>query len=86
MKEDNATENDIYNWINSHFLRINIFANSDIVSVKEQVPMYSLADLLCNLGGCLGLWVGMSIITIVEVMDLTVKILADIFTIDRKVK
>ena len=48
--------------------------------------MYSLADSLCNLGGCLGLWVGMSIITIVEVMDLTVKTLADIFTIERKAK
>ena len=80
LKIDNATSDQIYSWVKSHFLRVNIFANSYIVSVKEQIPMYTLTDLLCQIGGCLGLWLGISIITIVEVFNLVVKLFIDIFS------
>ena len=74
LRSNNATRDEIYAWVTSHFLRLNIYATSTIVSVKEQIPMYTSTDLLCNIGGCLGLWVGMSVITIVEVFDLVLKI------------
>ena len=41
LKSLNATKDEIYAWVTSHFLRLNIFASSDIVSVKEQIPMYT---------------------------------------------
>ena len=76
LKSLNATKDEIHEWVSSHFLRLNIYANSNIVSVKQQIPMYTQTDLLCNVGGCLGLWVGMSIITIVEFFDVGFKLLA----------
>ena len=42
--------------------------------VKQQVPMYSRTDLLSQIGGCLGLWLGMSVITVVELFNLALKI------------
>ena len=80
LKENNATNEEIYSWVNSHFARLNVFAQSNIVVVKQQVPMYSKTDLLSQIGGCLGLWLGMSVITVVELFDLGLKIFIDIFS------
>ena len=78
LKNTNASKEEIYTWVKGHFVRLNVYANSHIVSVKKQVPTYTLTDLLCQIGGCLGLWVGMSVITIVEVFDLIVNVLMSI--------
>ena len=86
LLSQNASDEDIYKWVTSHFLRLNVFANSDIVSVREQKPMYSLTDLLCQVGGCLGLWVGISIITMVEGLDLVVKFIRHVSATEVKVK
>ena len=80
LKAANASDDDIYNWVTSQFLRLNIYANSDITTVKEQILMYTITDLLCQIGGCLGLWVGMSIITTVEVLDLWLRLFGRIFS------
>ena len=55
-------------WTRKHFLRINVFANSRTVSVRKQIPMITLVDLMAQIGGCLGLWLGISVITVVELM------------------
>ncbi len=57
-------------WTHKHFLRLNVFANSKNILVQEQVPQYSESDLLSLIGGCLGLWLGMSIISIAEFFNL----------------
>ena len=80
LKSSNATRDEIYEWVSSHFLKLIVYAQSNIVSVKEQIPMYTPTDLLCQVGGCLGLWVGMSVITLVEILDLFVNVLSDIFS------
>ena len=84
LKSNNATREEIYAWVASHFLRLNIYANSNIVLVKEQVPMYTPTDLLCNIGGCLGLWVGMSVITIVECFDLGFKMFVNLCNVENR--
>ena len=78
LKSKNASNEEIYSWVQKHFLNLNVFANSNVVSVTSEIPKYTVSDLFCNVGGCLGLWVGMSVITLVETMDLIVKVLNEI--------
>ena len=70
LKEVNTSTDDLIKWTHKHFLRLTVYANSKTVTVKEQIPMYTFIDLMSQIGGCLGLWVGISIITIVEFFDL----------------
>ena len=55
LKRANASEDNVYSWVTSQFLRVNVYANSDITTVKEQILLYTMTDLLCQIGGCLGL-------------------------------
>ncbi len=50
-------------WVHNNFLRINIHFKDITVTKTIQVPSYTLVDLWSNIGGILGLWIGMSIIS-----------------------
>ena len=79
MLNNNASQESIKTWIRSHFLRVNVFTNSKIVSVKEDIPMYSMIDTLCSIGGCLGLWLGISLVTSAEIVQLIVRLLYELY-------
>jgi hypothetical protein len=52
------------------FARLNVYiADSNVVKIMETED-YSHSQLLSDLGGQLGLWVGISVITLVEVLEL----------------
>ena len=57
-------------WIANSFARVNIYFKDVTVTRKIQTPSYGLMDLLADIGGVLGLWVGVSIITIFEFLAL----------------
>ena len=57
------------------FARLNVYiADSNVLKTEEQVD-YTLTQLLADIGGQLGLWVGVSVITLAEVLELLVEIL-----------
>ena len=70
LLSQNASQEIINTWIRRHFLRINVFANTRFVSVKEDVPMFTMIRLLCDIGGSMGLWLGFSLVTFFEVLQL----------------
>ncbi len=78
LLENNASQETINTWIRRHFVRVNIFTNSRKILVKEDVPLISLPDLLCNIGGCMGLWLGISLVTSAEIMELIVRLLYEV--------
>ena len=53
----------------------------DGLSVVEyrQLPAYGLADLFADIGGTLGLWMGISVLTIMELMELIIRLLFLLF-------
>ncbi len=57
-------------WISSSFARVNIYFRDITVLEKGQSASYKWTDLLADVGGILGLWVGVSFITIFEFMSL----------------
>ena len=44
-----------------------------LVQYQRQIPSYSLADLLSGVGGVLGLWAGVSVLTAVETFQFLFK-------------
>ena len=56
--------------ISESFARVNIYFKDVTVLRKKQSPSYNLGDLFADIGGVLGLWVGVSVITILEVLTL----------------
>ncbi len=53
-------------WVNKGFYRLNIYWKEASVEVHRQVLSYNSADLGSGLGGILGLWAGISLISCVE--------------------
>ncbi len=53
-------------WVNKGFYRLNVYWRESSVEVHRQVLSYNSADLGSGLGGILGLWAGVSLISCVE--------------------
>ncbi len=56
-------------WVQDSFYRLNVFFKAPVVEVHKQVLNYGPADLGSSLGGILGLWAGISLITIIELLE-----------------
>ena len=56
-------------FIERNFLRINMFLADRHVKIAEEQPQHESANLFSAFGGSLGLWVGMSILTVYEFVD-----------------
>ena len=67
-------------WVKKHFARVNIYFTDTEVESHEQVPSVGMADLWSSIGGVLGLWAGISIITVVEIINLIYNVLAVIIS------
>ena len=64
----------LFKFILKHFAEIKIYiSNNNILNVRETVS-YSVDQLVADFGGMLGLFVGLSAITIAEIVDLVLKI------------
>ena len=68
---DNLTS---YDFITDNFVRVNVYLSDMEVEVQEQQPSYRLSNLFSDIGGTLGLWVGLSLLTVVELLQLVVKL------------
>ena len=59
-----------------NFARLNVYiADSNVVKTEES-PDYTGSDVISDIGGQLGLWVGISVITLAEVLALVGDILS----------
>ena len=67
---DNLTS---YDFVTDNFVRVNVYLSDMEVEVQEQQPSYRLSNLFSDIGGTLGLWVGLSLLTVVEFIQLVVK-------------
>ena len=57
-----------------NFARVNIYFDSLDIVERKQFPSMTITDMFANVGGTIGLWAGLSIVTIVEVVFLWIKL------------
>ena len=69
-------------WYN--FARVNIYFNEAKIIETQEVAAMSLTELFANVGGVIGLWAGLSIITVLEFASLPIRLLY--FYIAAKIK
>lgn len=62
------------NLIRQNLLRLNVYLEDLSVVEYRQLPAYGLADLFADIGGTLGLWMGISVLTIMELMELIIRL------------
>ena len=53
--------------IMSNFVKVTLYYQSLSVTRTIQIKVYSIVDILCNVGGLMGLWLGISVISLFEV-------------------
>ena len=68
---DNLTN---FNIITDNFLRVNIYLSDMEVEIQEQRPSYPLSNLFSAIGGTLGLWIGLSLLTVIELVQLLARL------------
>ena len=56
--------------IRRNFLKVKIFFGRDNVMLIRDMPIYTAASMSGSLGGILNLWIGISFVTVVEVVEL----------------
>lgn len=52
------------------FARLNVYVADNNVIITQESPDYELSQLVSDIGGQLGLWIGISVITITEMLEL----------------
>ncbi|KAL4225922.1 hypothetical protein ACF0H5_013910 [Mactra antiquata] len=61
--------------IRQNLIRLNIYLEDLSVVEFMQMPAYEIADLFADIGGTLGLWMGISVLTIMELIELIVSLI-----------
>ncbi len=69
-------------WVKDTFYRLNVYFQDQIVELHQQVLSQSFADLWSSIGGVCGLWLGISSITVVEIIELCINMLKSCFRSD----
>lgn len=78
--EANFAENGTVDWMRDNFLRLNIYADSVRGNRVSESEAYSFVNFLSEVGGMMGLWLGASMLTFCEPMEIIVNILYFAFT------
>ena len=69
-----------------NFARINVYFETQNLIQRKQIQSMTLASLFSNVGGTLGLWAGLSVVTIVELISLIVSLIGILTSKCRKRK
>ena len=59
----------------NHFSRINVFMADGNIVLTQEVPAYTVSMLISDIGGQLGVWLGMSVLTTSETLALVGQLL-----------
>ena len=62
-------------WVQETFYQVNIYFKQPIVEVHKQILNSDMADLWSAIGGVVGLWVGLTVVGAVEILELVAKLL-----------
>ncbi|XP_031573257.1 acid-sensing ion channel 4-like [Actinia tenebrosa] len=73
-KSSNGTNISFHDWYRSRFAFVNIFFHSADTEVMREVPAYDFVDFAAGFGGNMGLFLGCSVLTLLEFIDILVVI------------
>ena len=68
-----------YNFVGENFARLNVYLKQLESFDREQKQSYLISTLFSDIGGTLGLWVGLSLLTLIELLQLAIRIMLVMF-------
>lgn len=57
-------------YIHTNYLAVSIVRETNVVENNTQTPSTSITDVLSNIGGQTGLWIGISLLSIMELVEM----------------
>ncbi|KAI8786722.1 amiloride-sensitive sodium channel subunit gamma-2, partial [Biomphalaria glabrata] len=69
------TYNEIRNFFRDNFLKVNIFYRDLNYKKITEIANYEVHQLLSDIGGSLGLWMGLSVLSLLEILQVTLHLL-----------
>ena len=66
-------------WIHKNFVHLNVYFKTKVIQQRVQSPSFDMASLWCNVGGILGLWVGISVVSVTEGLVMVCKLFLVVF-------
>ena len=70
----------------SNFAKVTLYCQSPSVRITSQIKVHSVIDVLSNVGGTMGLCMGVSVITIFEFCSLILSLIRTLFKSNNRVK
>lgn len=72
--------------IHQNLVRLNVYLEDLNVIEFKQSPAYLIEDLFADIGGTLGLWMGISVLTIMELIELLIQLVLLLFNSEKKLR
>lgn len=67
--------NILYEYLYKNMTKINIYYDSFEYTVISQIPKIKMEDFLAGIGGILGLFLGASILSFVEIVEMVIELM-----------
>ena len=83
FKDDLIAINRATTLIHGNLLKLDIYFEDLYVEELNQIPAYGLENLLADIGGTLGLWMGISVLTIAELIELIIRLCSIVTKADK---
>jgi hypothetical protein len=71
----NSASEDFAKLVQANFARINVYFRDLDLLIQEENPSYGLSNLWSDIGGTIGLWAGLSFLTLMECIALIAKLI-----------
>ncbi len=75
-----------FEWTKKNLLYLNVYFKDDSVEYREQQPSYNDGAFWSDVGGAMGLWAGLSVITVTETLSFIARICYSRWRSEKKVK
>ena len=72
VREQESLPNAHMIWMEKNFYRLNVYFLNTDVQKYEEAPLYPLGDLGSSIGEVLGLWIGVSVLTLTEILSVLI--------------
>ncbi|PFX34954.1 Acid-sensing ion channel 2 [Stylophora pistillata] len=79
LRQQYPLQNGRQNNIADHFLKLKIYYGQLDFEVIEEEEAYSIPSFLSDIGGLMGMWIGISVLTIVELLELIITLCITVF-------